>query len=101
MRDPLMNNANARLEQLRVKARSERTLLSELNDQLGNDLRQLIRPASQLLDDVDMLTGADFLQEPAKYLQQIEAVFHHAVDHRKYIESLLKKYGPDAKLVGR
>ena len=75
MRDPLTNNANARLEQLRTKARLERTLLSELNSRLGDDLRKLIKPAWQLLDDVDMLTGKDFLQEPAKYLQQIEKVF--------------------------
>jgi hypothetical protein len=91
---------------LREKSRGERVRVAELNAKLG-DLKQVLAPASSLLDDVDQFfLGAEILSQPrtpgelAQWLNHGERVFKIAVDIRKNVEDLAKKFGPDARVIG-
>ena len=88
--------------------REERALLSELNKQIGADLKKQMKPASYYLDDVEgLFLAPEVLRHPprsesewARWLGNAEAVLHRAVVHRKWIEGLIKKHGPDARTFG-
>jgi hypothetical protein len=94
------------IEQLREKSNRERIRIAELNAKLG-DLRQLLKPASFHLDDVDQFFLDDEIlrqprtpQELARWLYHADAVFKRAVEAREYVESLVKQFGFDARVVG-
>jgi hypothetical protein len=77
-----------------------------LNNTVGNDLKQLSKTASDLLDDVEgFFLDAEVLGEPrpadafARWLDHAESVLSRAVHQREYVEGLVKKYGPNARLI--
>jgi hypothetical protein len=94
------------IEQLRAKSGEERMRVADLNAKLG-DLKQLLKPASYQLDDVDLFfLGEDALserrtpQDLARWLCHADAVFKRAVEAREYVEELAYKFGFNARLIG-
>jgi hypothetical protein len=90
---------------LRAKSRDERARVAELNGKLC-DLKQSLVPASHQLDDVDQFfLGAEILSQPrtpqelARWLRHADAVFKRAVEAREYVEGLVRKFGPDARVI--
>jgi len=100
--------ADKRITAIREKVREERALLSELNKQIGTDLKKLMKPASDFLDDVEgfFLPPSVLRHHPrserewAYWLGNAETVLRHAVAHRKVIEGYVKKFGTDARVFG-
>jgi hypothetical protein len=99
--------ADNRIAAIRTKVREERSLLSNLNDRIGADLKNLMQPASSHLDDAEGFLLPEFLQRPprsesemAKWLDFVESILDRAVNHRKWVEGFIKKFGPDARVVG-
>jgi hypothetical protein len=91
---------------LRANSRDERARIAVLSTKLG-DLKQSLEPASSLLDDVDLFfLGHEVLSQPrtpqalALWLSQADRMFKIAVDVRKNVEGLVKKFGPDARVIG-
>ena len=94
------------IEALRAKSREERARVGELNAKLG-DLKQVLVPASHLLDDVDQFfLGAEILRQPrtpqelAQWLRHADEIFKRAVEARQYVKGLVKKFGYDARVIG-
>ncbi len=104
---PITSEANEQhIASLRAKSREERKRIAELNGKLG-DLKQVLLPASHQLDDVDMFfLGPEALghtrtpQELAWWLSNADVVFKRAVASREYVEGLVKKFGPAARVIG-
>jgi hypothetical protein len=96
-----------RIAAIRAKVRDERALLSALSKQVGADLKKLMKPASDSLDDVEgFFLAPSVLRHPprserewAKWLGNAETVLRRAVAHRKVIEGYVKKFGPDARVI--
>jgi hypothetical protein len=99
--------SNDRLRLIKDKVREERKLLSKLQRTFTNpDLKQLLKPALHALDDVEgYFLDPKVIGEPrtsaekAKWLGGAERVLHGAMLSRQRAEKLVKKYGPDAKIV--
>jgi hypothetical protein len=100
-------SADSRIAAIRAKVREERGLLSGLNDRTAADLKKLIEPASYHLDDAEgfLLTG--YLQhasrsesEMVKWLDFVEGILDRAIEHRKWVEGFIKKFGSDTRVVG-
>jgi hypothetical protein len=97
-----------RIAAIRAKVRDERALLSALSKQVSADLKKLMEPASDHLDFVEgYFLAPSVLRHPprserewAKWLSNAETALRHAVEHRKWIEGLIKKLGPDARTFG-
>jgi hypothetical protein len=96
-----------RLAAIRAKVRDERTRLSELNRQISADLKKMLKPASFYLDDAEGWLAPQVLKHPprsdnemARWLHFVEGILDRAIKHRKWVEAAIKKYGPDARLVG-
>jgi hypothetical protein len=100
--------ADKRIAAIREKVSGGRAQLSELNKQVGADLKKQMKPASHYLDDVEgFFLAPEVLRhrprsesEWARWLGNAEAVLRRAVVHRKSIEGLIAKYGPDARTFG-
>jgi len=96
---------DARIHSIRMKVIEERAALSALNGQL-TDLKELLQPCHALLDDVvHFFLDDKTLAEPrtpaalSAWLDQTEFVLARATRQREYIEGLVKKFGPNARLV--
>jgi hypothetical protein len=100
-----MSAGEKQIEEIRAKVRDERALLADLSARISADLKRLLKPASNLLDDVEgFFLAPEVLRHPprsesemAKWLGNAEVVLRRAVEHRKHIESLVQTYGPDAR----
>lgn len=58
-------SADKRIAAIREKVREERALLSELNKQIGADLKEEMKPALYYLDDVEgFLLAPEVLRHP-------------------------------------
>jgi hypothetical protein len=100
-------NSSNRIEAIRAKVREERAALSEMSSKVSADVKRLMKPASQWLDDVEgFFLDRKVLNEPrtpaalARWLDNADRVLRQAIQHRKYVEGLVKKCGPDARIVG-
>ena len=96
-----------RIAAIRAKVREERARLSDLNGRVSADLKRLMQPASSHLDDAEGFLLPQFLRHPprseremAKWLDFVEGVLDRAITHRKWVEGFIKKFGPDARVVG-
>jgi hypothetical protein len=83
----------------------QRRLISELDGKLV-DLKPLLKPASNLLDDVEVFfLDATILQEPrapealSRWLDHAARLLQLAVQHREYVEGVVKKFGPNARII--
>jgi hypothetical protein len=101
-----MTAGDPRIVDLRARVRDERALLAELNARVSPDVQKLLKPASNLLDDVEgFFLAAEVLRHPprneqhlAEWLGHAGSVLRRAVEHREQIERLTKEHGPDAKV---
>jgi hypothetical protein len=96
-----------RIAAIREKIAAERALLSDLNRRVGADLKKLFEPASDFLTDAEGWLTPQVLKHPprserewARWLGFVEQILGYAVAHRKRVEALVKKYGPNARVVG-
>jgi hypothetical protein len=96
-----------RIEAIREEIRGERTTISDLNSRISADLKKLLKPASSWLSDAEGWLAPEVLRHPlrspsewARWLRFVEGILDRAIAHRKSIEALIKKYGPDARVVG-
>jgi hypothetical protein len=99
-------DASNRIEVIRAKVREERAALSEISRKVSADLKRLIKPAAHRLDDVEgFFLDRKILSEPrtaaalSRWLDNADRVLRQAIQHRKYVEGLVKKFGPDARIV--
>jgi hypothetical protein len=96
-----------RIRAIRSRVREERELLSKLNRTVtDSNLRRLLRPASYSLDWVeDFFLDAKILQEErtpaawARWLREAEKALRRATQQRESFELIIKKFGPDARLI--
>ena len=101
-----MTAGDPRIVDLRARVRDERALLAELYARVSPDIQKLLKPASNLLDDVEgFFLAAEVLRHPPRNEQQMAEwlghagnVLRRAVEHREQIERLTKEHGPDAKV---
>jgi len=100
-------DAKQRIKTIRSRVREERELISKLNSTVtDSNLKRLLRPASHLLDDIEsFFLNAKILQEErtsaalAKWLREAERVLQLAAQQRKSFELIVKKFGPNARLI--
>jgi len=99
--------AKQRIKVIRSGIQQERQLISKLNSTVTDtNLKKLLRPASFLLDRVDsFFLNAKIIEEkrtPAalmNWLREAERVLQLASQQRKSFELIIKKFGPDARLI--
>ena len=94
-----------RIQTIWRTVRQERAALAALSEKL-TDLKELLKPAHNLLDDVEhFFLDAATLAEPrtpaglARWLDQTLFVLQRAIQQREYVDELVKKYGPNARLI--
>jgi hypothetical protein len=93
---------------IRAKVREERGLLSELDTRVSADLKKALELASFLLDDVERFFLASEVpghpkcsdSEMAQWFGHAEAFLVHAIRHRVWVEALIERFGPNARIVG-
>ena len=62
-----MTAGDPRIVDLRARVRDERALLAELNARVSPDIQKLLKPASNLLDDVEgFFLAPEVLRHPPK-----------------------------------
>jgi hypothetical protein len=96
-----------RIRTIRSRVREERELLSKLNRTVtDSNLKRLLSPTSHSLDDVEgFFLDAKILQEErssaawARWLREAEKVLRRATQQRESFELIIKKFGPDARLI--
>ncbi len=94
-----------RVETIRTMARAERERIFGLDEKLHHSMKQLLQPATCVLDDIDEFFLGALLQvlrtsaDKAKWLDLAEARLHQAVQQRLYVEDIVNKFGPDARLL--
>ena len=101
--------AKKRVEKIRSKVSDERALIFELNGVISDPkLKQLLRPTSRLLNDVEnYLPDARVLErEEARtakalvhWLHEADKLLQLAIQQRKSFELIVKKFGPNARLI--
>jgi hypothetical protein len=69
-------------------------------------LRELLRPTSSLLHDVEnFFLGDEILREErtalalSRWLDEAERVLSLAVQQRRYFDSIIEKYGANARVI--
>jgi hypothetical protein len=89
------------------KIRGERASLSDLNGRISADLKKLLKPASGFLSDAEGWLAPEVLRHPprldsdwARWLSFVEGILDRAITHRKWVEGLIRKHGPDARVMG-
>jgi hypothetical protein len=101
-----MTAGDPRIVDLRAKVRDERALLAELSARVSPEIQKLLKPASNLLDDVEgFFLAPEVLRHPPRKSNNWPngsampaTCCGRAVEHREQIEQLTKEHGPDAKV---
>jgi hypothetical protein len=101
------DGAKRRIRAIRSRVREERELLSKLNRTVtDSNLKRLLRPTAHRLDDVEgFFLDAKILQEErtpaawARWLREAEKVLRRAIQERESFELIVKKFGPNARLI--
>ena len=95
-----------RIDKIRAKVREERAAVADL-DRKVTDLKQTLKPASDLLDDIEMFfLEPEILRQPrtdrewSYWLGNTERVLLRAIERREYVVALVAKFGPDARIIG-
>jgi hypothetical protein len=97
-----------RIGELRATVREERAKVLELRGRVSADLRPYLRRASLQLTEVEKWLEPGTLRDPprsdaemARWLSFIEGtILGVAVADREWVENVVKKFGPDARIVG-
>ena len=105
----LNSYAKKRVEKIRSKVSDERALISELNGVISDpNLKQLLRPTSRLLNDVENhLPDARVLERKeaqaatalVHWLHEADKLLQLAIQQRKSFELIVKKFRPNARLI--
>jgi hypothetical protein len=98
---------NGRIQKILARILEEKGLVSNLDNTLTDaHLKALLKRASNSLGDVENLfLDTKILQETrtdaalADWLGQAERELQHAVQQRKFVEDIVKKYGPNARTI--
>ena len=101
--------AKKRVEKIRSKVSDERALIFELNGVISDPkLKQLLRPTSRLLNDVEnyFLDARVLERKEARtatalvhWLHEADKLLQLAIQQRKSFELIVKKFGPNARLI--
>jgi hypothetical protein len=106
-----MPNAYAKkhVDKIRSKVSDERALISKLNGVISDpNLKQLLRPTSRLLNDVEnylsdarVLEGKEARTATAlvHWLHVADKLLQLAIQQRKSFELIVKKFGPNARII--
>ena len=103
-----MPNAYAKkhVDKIRSKVSDERALISELNGVISDpNLKQLLRPTSRLLNDVENhLSDARVLERKeartaTALVHEADKLLQLAIQQRKSFELIVKKFGPNARII--
>ena len=74
-----MTAGDPRIVDLRARVRDERALLAELSARVSPDIQKLLKPASNLLDDVEgFFLAPEVMQHPPRSEQQMAEWLGHA-----------------------
>jgi hypothetical protein len=92
---------------MRTKVSEERKLIAMLNRIVTDqNLKRLLRPASHSLDEIEsFFLDAKVLHEErtpaalARWLREAEKMLQRAEQQRKSFELIIKKFGPNARLI--
>jgi hypothetical protein len=104
----VQDEPNSRIQKIRSKVHEERSLLSILENSItdANTRKHLLRTPLNLLEDVEnFFLNPKILQEPrspsalANWLGQAEKRLRWAVEHRKFAERTVKKFGPSVRAI--
>jgi hypothetical protein len=97
------------MEKILFKVSDERALISQLNGTISDpNLKQLLRPTSRLLNDVEnYFLDARFLERKeartatalVHWLDEADKLLQLAIQQRKSFELIVKKFGPNARLI--
>lgn len=95
------------IERLRSSVREEKGIISRLDETITDaGLKAILNLASNWLGDVEnFFLNTKILQEPrteralANWLSQAERVVQNAVQQRKFVEDIVKKYGANARTI--
>jgi hypothetical protein len=96
-----------KIERLRSSIREEKGIILKLDETIADaGLKATLNLASNWLGDVEnFFLNTKTLQEPsteralADWLSQAERVVQNAVQQRKFVEDIVKKYGPNARTI--
>ena len=98
-----------RLEKIRSEVSDERALICQLNGVIGDpNLKQLLRPTSRLLNDVEnyFLDASVLERKEARtatalvhWVHEADKLLQLAIQQRKSFELIVKKFGPNARLI--
>jgi hypothetical protein len=107
----LMRNSYVKkgVEKIRSKVSDERALISQLNGTISDpNLKLLLRPTSRLLNDVEnyFLDARVLERKEARtatalvhWLHEADKLLQLAIQQRKSFELIVKKFGPNARLI--
>jgi hypothetical protein len=107
----LMPNAYVKkgVEKIRSKVSDERALISQLNGTISDpNLKLLLRPTSRLLNDVEnyFLDARVLERKEARtatalvhWLHEADKLLQLVIQQRKSFELIVKKFGPNARLI--
>lgn len=93
---------------IRAKIREERAKVLELSNRVSADLQPYLSRASLQLAEVEKWLEPETLGDPprsdgemARWLSFIErTILSAAVMDRRWVEDVVKRFGPDARIVG-
>lgn len=95
--------ADKRIANIRATISQERARISELNATISADLKSYLKLASGQLNDAEGWLAPEALRHPprspremARWLDFVEGILGRAIKHRRAVEALIKKHGPDA-----
>jgi hypothetical protein len=94
---------SSRVQAILSCVQNERERISELTGKISTELKDLLQPASDGLDDVENFYLDDAILQEAcsedqlgRWLDRADLVLRRAVHVRKHTERLVQKYGVNA-----
>jgi hypothetical protein len=91
---------NPRVQAIRSRVQNERERISELTGKISTDLKNLLKPASDGLDDLEnfylddaILQGARTEDQLERWLDRADLLLRRAAHVREHTERLVQKYG--------
>jgi hypothetical protein len=103
------SHVRKRLQKIRSEVSDERALIFQLNGVISDpNLKQLLRPTLRLLNDVEnyFLDASVLEREEARtatalvhWVYEADKLLQLAIQQRKSFELIVKKFGPNARLI--
>jgi hypothetical protein len=103
------SHVKKRVEKIRSEVSEERALIFQLNGVISDpNLKQLLRPTLRLLNDVEnyFLDASVLERKEARtatallhWVHEADKLLQLAIQQRKSFELIVKKFGPNARLI--